>query len=252
MLISIITATYNSEAFIAKALDSYRGQTYPQKELLLIDGKSKDHTLSILKDYLDCITVLKSEIDHGIYDALNKGIRLAKGEIIGILHSDDLFADNKVLEKVAQKFKSDANLMAVYGDLEYVDRNNPDKIIRYWKSGICSLKAIESGWMPPHPTLFIKKECFTKFGMYNLIYKSAADYDLILRFFYKHQLKAAYISQVLVKMRVGGISNKSLGNRWKANLEDRLAMKQNGVPFPLLVAILKPLRKLNQFWTKKS
>ena len=252
MLISIITATYNSEAFIAKALTSYRAQTYLQKELLLIDGKSKDHTLSILKDYLDCITVLKSEKDHGIYDALNKGIRLAKGEILGILHSDDLFADHKVLEKVSQKFESDPNLMAVYGDLEYVDRNNPNKIIRYWKSGSCSLKAIESGWMPPHPTLFIKKECFTKFGMYNLNYKSAADYDLILRFFYKHQLKAAYISQVLVKMRVGGLSNKSLGNRWKANLEDRSAMKQNGVPFPLLVAILKPIRKLNQFWTKKS
>ena len=252
MLISIITATYNSEAFIAKALDSYRAQIYHQKELLLIDGKSKDHTLSILKDYLDCITVLKSEIDHGIYDALNKGIQLAKGEIIGILHSDDLFTDNKVLEKVAQKFNSDSNLMALYGDLEYVDRNNSNKVIRYWKSGGYSLKAIESGWMPPHPTLFIKKECFDKFGMYNLNFKSAADYDLILRFFYKHQLKLTYIPQVLVKMRIGGLSNKSLANRWKANLEDRSAMKQNGIPFPLLVAILKPLRKLSQFWAKKS
>jgi glycosyltransferase len=252
MLISIITATYNSEAFIAEALNSYKTQSYLQKESILIDGNSKDRTLSILKDYLDCITVLKSEKDHGIYDALNKGIQLAKGEIIGILHSDDLFANDSVLEKIAQQFKSNPTLMAVYGDLEYVDRNNPNKIIRYWKSGSCSLKALESGWMPPHPTLFIKKECFTKLGMYNLNYNSAADYDLILRFFYKHQLKLTYIPEVLVKMRVGGLSNKSLNNRWKANQEDRTAMKQNGIPFPFLAGILKPLRKLNQYWTKKS
>ena len=251
MLVSIITATYNSEAFIAEALNSYRAQTYIKKELLLIDGKSKDQTLYILKDHLDCISVLKSEKDNGIYDALNKGIHLAKGDIIGILHSDDLFATNQVLEKVIQKFKSDSSLMAVYGDLEYVSRNNPNEIIRFWKSGNWGLKAMESGWMPPHPTLFIKKECFSKFGIYDLSYNSASDYDLILRLFYKHQIKLAYLPEVLVKMRVGGLSNKSLTNRWKANLEDRIAMKKNGIPFPVWAAILKPLRKLNQYWTKK-
>lgn len=252
MLISIITATYNSEAFIAEALVSYKAQTYSQKELLLIDGKSKDQTLSILKDHLQCITVLKSEKDKGIYDALNKGINLAKGDIIGILHSDDLFASPQVLEKVAQKFKSDPSLKAVYSDLEYVERNEPNKVIRHWKSGIGNLKDFEQGWMPPHPTLFIKRDCYTKLGLYNLIYKSAADYDLILRFFYSNKLKTAYIPEVLVKMRVGGLSNKSFRNRWKANLEDRLAMKQNGIPFPLLTAIFKPIRKLNQYWSKKS
>lgn len=251
MLISIITATYNSETLIADSLKSYKNQTYKYKELILVDGKSTDQTLTILKDYLNDITSLVSEKDKGIYDALNKGINLAKGDIIGILHSDDLFASSDVLEKVAQKFKSDASLLAVYGDLEYVNRSNPNIVIRYWKSGDHSLKEMENGWMPPHPSLFIKKECFSKFGMYNLDYNSAADYDLILRFFYKHQLRIAYLPEVLVKMRVGGLSNKSLTNRWKANQEDRMAMQKNGIPFPLWTAILKPLRKLNQYWAKK-
>lgn len=252
MLISIITATYNSEAYISEALNSYKAQNHPDKELILIDGKSTDKTLEILKDHLAIINTLKSEKDKGIYDALNKGIKLAKGEVIGILHSDDLFAQNDVLKKVSETFKADKSIMAVYGDLEYVNRTNPNGVIRYWKSGINSLKGFEKGWMPPHPALFIKKECFTKFGSYNLSYQSAADYDLILRFLYKYQIKAKYLPEVLVKMRVGGISNKSFSNRWRANKEDRLAMKLNGIPFPLLASVLKPLRKLNQFWTKKS
>jgi glycosyltransferase len=250
MLISIITATYNSEAFIEEALVSYQKQSYPDKELILIDGKSTDKTLEILKEHLAIITNLKSEKDKGVYDALNKGIKLAKGEIIGILHSDDLFASSEILEKVAKVFKADSDIKAVYGDLQYVSRNDISKVIRNWKSGIFSLNELEKGWMPPHPTLFIKKECFTSYGDYSLNYKSAADYDLILRLFYKFQIKAAYLPQVLVKMRVGGISNKSLQNRWNANVEDRRAMKENGIPYPIWTAICKPLRKVSQFWAK--
>lgn len=250
MLISIITATYNSQQFIQEAMNSYAAQDYEAKEWVLIDGASQDATLETVKRQLTKNDVLLSEPDQGIYDALNKGIQLATGEVIGILHSDDLFASNEVLKNVAQLFKSNPELEAVYGDLEYVDRNDISKVIRNWKSGMFSLKELEKGWMPPHPTLFIKKECFKNFGNYNLSYKSAADYDLILRLFYKYQIKVAYLPQVLVKMRVGGLSNKSLQNRWNANVEDRKAMKENGMPHPLWTGIYKPMRKINQFWKK--
>ncbi len=250
MQISIITATYNSQKFIQDALQSYKSQTYPDKELIIIDGKSNDETLEILAENEELINALVSEKDKGIYDALNKGLNLAEGNIIGILHSDDFFANDDVLNLVSQKFAENLTLEAVYGDLQYVDRENPNKVIRNWVSGAYDISKFGKGWMPPHPTLFIKKNCFEKFGNYNLSYKSAADYDLILRFLFKHQIQVAYIPQVLVKMRVGGLSNKSLKNRINANKEDRLALKVNGVQNSLLVSILKPLSKISQFWNK--
>lgn len=250
MLITIITATFNSAEYLPAALNSYRQQNYADKELIAIDGNSSDETLNIIKAYSDCITNYRSEKDQGIYDALNKGIAIAKGEIIGILHSDDFFAAEDVLTRVAEKFNEDPELRVVYGDLEYVDRTNTDKIIRYWQSRAFSRRKIKWGWMPPHPTLFIKKECFLKYGAYNLSYRSAADYDLILRFLYKNRLKTDYIPEVLMKMRVGGLSNHSFKNRWKANQEDRKAMSENGIPFPLLIAIVKPLSKLGQYFRK--
>jgi glycosyltransferase len=252
MLITMITATYNSEEYLPAALNSFRQQKYAAKELLVIDGNSQDETLNIIKAYKDCITDSRSEKDQGIYDALNKGIALAKGDIIGVLHSDDFFASEDVLNRVAEKFKKDSELMAVYGDLEYVDRIDSNKVIRYWQSGPFSRRKIKMGWMPPHPTMFIKKECFEKYGHYDLSYRSAADYDLILRFLYKNKLKTDYIPEVLMKMRVGGLSNQSFKNRWRANQEDRKAMRENGIPFPFLMAILKPLSKLGQYFRKNS
>lgn len=251
MQISIITATFNSQKFIDSAITSYKNQSFANKELMVIDGKSTDDTLEILVQNNQFINTLISEKDKGIYDALNKGVNLAQGDIIGILHSDDFLAHNKVLEIVNAKFSENPSLDAVYGDLQYVDRENPEKIIRNWISGAYDITNFEKGWMPPHPTLFIRKDCFTKFGNYNLSYKSAADYDLILRFLYKNKINVAYIPEVLVKMRVGGLSNKSLKNRINANKEDRLALKLNGVPNPLLVSVLKPLSKISQFWNKK-
>lgn len=250
MRISIITATYNSQQFIQDALDSYTAQDYEDKEWLLIDGASRDATVAMVKGQLSEADILLCEPDQGIYDALNKGIQLAKGEVIGILHSDDVFAAKDVLKNVAALFQSNPALEAVYGDLQYVDRNDISKVIRNWQSGMFTLKEIEKGWMPPHPTLFIKKECFVKYGDYSLSYHSAADYDLILRFLYKYQIKVAYLPQVLVKMRVGGLSNKTLQNRWNANVEDRRAMKENGMPHPLWSGFYKPLRKISQFWKK--
>ena len=250
MQISIITATFNSQDFIADAIQSYANQNFSHKELVVIDGKSTDRTLEILSDNNHHINTLVSEPDKGIYDALNKGISLAEGDIIGILHSDDFLAHDDVLTQVNQKFAEDPNLDAVYGDLQYVGRQNPDKIIRQWTSGDYNISNFQKGWMPPHPTLFIKKECFIKYGVYDLSYKSAADYDLILRFLFKYKIKVAYLPNVLVKMRVGGLSNKSLKNRINANKEDRLALKMNGVPNPFWVSVLKPLSKIGQFWHK--
>lgn len=250
MLISIITATFNSEAFIRGAVQSLNQQSYPWVEHLIMDSASTDQTLAIIKEEQTPKQQVFSAKDKGIYDALNQGILRAKGEVIGILHSDDLFASAEVLEKVAELFKADEKLMAVYGDLQYVDRNHIQKVIRHWQAGTFQQSSFHWGWMPPHPTLFIRKSCFEKFGAYDLQFKSAADYELILRFLYQHQIKTVYIPEVLVKMRVGGMSNQSLQNRWRANQEDRLAMKMNGIPFPLITAICKPLRKINQYWHK--
>ena len=252
MLISIITATYNSEEYLADSINSYQKQTHLEKELILIDGKSTDKTLEIISAHANQINYLVSETDQGIYDALNKGIKAANGQIIGILHSDDLFYSQDVLSAVNHAFNKNANLEAVYGDLQYVKRDNPNTIIRNWISGSFKKEKMKWGWMPPHPALFIRKECFEKYGIYDLQYKSAADYDLILRLLYKNNLKTEYISKVLVKMRVGGLSNLSLKNRWRANREDYQAMQKNGIPFAFFVAILKPLRKLNQFWNKNA
>jgi glycosyltransferase len=248
MLISVVTATYNSSIFLKDAFDSFQKQTYSSKELIVIDGNSQDETLNIIKQNSSIIKHWVSEPDQGIYDALNKGIQLAKGDVIGILHSDDFFASPDALNEVAQVFINHPEIEAVYGDLEYVERNNPDHIIRKWISGKYQYHQLKLGWMPPHPALFIKRTCFDKFGNYDLRYHSAADYDLILRFLFKNQIKVAYLPKVLVKMRVGGLSNKSLKNRLRANKEDRLAMKINGIKFALIVSILKPLRKLGQYF----
>jgi glycosyltransferase len=247
MLISIITTTFNSEEFLEAALASYKIQDHLEKELIIIDGASSDKTLAIIDQHKDLYHFFISEKDRGIYDALNKGISNASGEVIGILHSDDLYYNGKVLTEVNRMFESQPALQAVYGDLQYVKRDDPAKVIRNWVSGKWNIKKLSFGWMPPHPALFIRKQCFEEFGNYQLKYHSAADYDLILRFLYKHQIKTAYLPGVLMKMRVGGLSNQSLKNRWRANSEDREAMKENGISYPALVAFLKPLRKIKQF-----
>lgn len=247
MQISIITATYNSENYLQEALTSYNSQTLQNKEIIIIDGASNDTTLQILQQNKQYINKQISEPDKGIYDALNKGINLATGEIIGILHSDDFFAYPTLLTDVASLFEQNPSLQAVYGDLQYINRFDSNKIIRNWISGKFNRSNFKKGWMPPHPTLFIKKECFQQFGNYNLNYTSAADYDLILRFLYKHEINTTYLPKVLMKMRVGGLSNKSFKNRIRANKEDRLALKLNGVPNPLWVSILKPLSKITQY-----
>jgi glycosyltransferase len=266
-MISIITATYNAAATLQDNLACIRRQTQnagceagPQVEHLLIDGGSRDGCLESIKAYCAdsgrfvCSSPQArfiSEPDHGIYDAMNKGIKLAQGEIIGILNADDCYADDTVLAQVAAVF-ADPEVEACYGDLEYVAADDMARVIRYWQSGVYDAKKFYLGWMPPHPTFFVRRRVYEQFGMFNLNMGTAADYELMLRFLFKHRLRVAYIPKVLVKMRVGGMSNVSLKNRLAANRMDRKAWAVNGLrPYPWTLW-MKPLRKVLQWVVKKD
>jgi len=246
MRFSIITVSYNSSETIADTVKSVVGQNYPEVEYLIVDGGSKDGTMEILKEFTNNIDVLISEPDKGIYDAMNKGINKAQGDIIGILNSDDIYADKEVINDIGELFKN-PKTQAVYADLVYVDRKNPEKIIRKWVSGKYFPGSFKKGWMPPHPTFFVRKSVYVKHGLFNLDFSSAADYELMLRFIHKHQLKIDYLARTIIKMRVGGQSNVSFKNRLKANREDRKAWEVNGLKPGKLTFIRKPLSKIGQF-----
>lgn len=244
--VSVVTVAYNSEQTIKETIDSVVGQDYPHIEYIIIDGKSSDKTLEIVKSFGDKISVVVSEKDNGIYDAINKGITLATGDIVVALNSDDFYANNKVISKVVETFNA-TGALAVYGDLNYVDRVDHNKIIRKWKAGIYKEGLFLKGWMPPHPTFFVRKSCYQNFGIFNLKLRSAADYELMLRFIHKHKIKVSYLPQLLVNMRAGGQSNITFKNRFKANREDKMAWEMNGLKPGLLTLIRKPLSKLKQY-----
>ena len=242
--ISIITATYNSATTVRDCLDSIRDQEV-SAEHIIIDGVSRDQTLKIVRSYPHVGKII-SEPDSGIYDAMNKGIEATSGEVIGILNSDDFYADNEALKQVAELF-SDPAVETSYGDLHYVDVVNANKVVRNWKSGPYRRSAFYWGWMPPHPTFFVRRSVYERFGIFNIALGSAADYELMLRFLLKHQVNSVYLPRVLVKMRTGGASNNSLQSRWKANRMDRLAWTVNGLkPYPW-TTYLKPISKIKQF-----
>lgn len=245
MTISVITATYNSAKTIASTLTSVASQDHPQVEHIIVDGVSIDDTLSIVKSFPH-VSICVSEKDQGIYDAMNKGIGLSTGEIIGILNSDDFYADSGVLSSVAAVFK-DSRVDAVYADLDYVDALETHRVLRHWHSGLYTEGSFKWGWMPPHPTFFVRKELYTRIGAFNLGMGTAADYELMLRFIHKHKINLSYIPRVLVKMRAGGASNASLVNRLNANKEDRRAWEVNGLQPFWFTLYLKPLRKLGQY-----
>ena len=246
--VSIITVCYNSASTIEATIKSVISQDYPDIEYIIIDGRSTDGTLTIVNQYKERISTLVSEKDEGVYFAINKGIARATGEVIAILHADDSYADVHVISKVMEVFKKQA-VDTVYGDLQYVDRIQSTKIIRNWKAGNYSPKLFLKGWMPPHPSFFVKRNCYSMYGTFNTILTSSADYELMLRLLYKHQCSTFYLPEVLVKMRVGGQSNKSLLNRIHANREDKKAWKLNGLDPHLFTFIRKPLSKLKQFFS---
>ena len=248
MKVSIITATYNSASTIADAIQSVREQTYRDIEHLIIDGASTDDTIEKIQSINNQIKII-SEKDKGIYDAMNKGIKYASGDIIGILNSDDFYKDKFVIEKVVRFFSMD-HCDALYGDLLYVDANDLNKVKRKWISGNHQRKDFLKGWMPPHPTFFVKKEVYEKYGGFNLDLGSAADYEMMLRLMYKYAIKTAYLPEVMIHMRTGGVSNKNIFNRLKANRGDRMAWKINGLQPKWYTLYLKPLRKVGQFFNK--
>lgn len=246
MKISIITAVFNSRDTIADALDSALGQTHGDVELIVIDGASTDGTLQVLRGYADTLAALVSEPDRGIYDALNKGLRVATGEVVGFLHSDDLFADKHVLARIAGAF-SDPGVDAVYGDLVYVRKDASDQVVRYWKSGMFAPEKLRRGWMPPHPTLYVRRSIYEQLGMFDTDFRIAADYDFMLRFLGRNGVQVEYIPDVLVKMRLGGTSNRSFGNLLRKSMEDYRALKSNKIG-GLRALAWKNLSKLPQFF----
>jgi len=248
MKVSIITVALNNAGYIESCIKSVFDQDYKNIEYIVVDGDSKDGTIDIIKKYENKIANWVSEPDKGIYDAMNKGIGMATGDVIGFLHTDDVYANEKAIETVMKQMNSQ-NIESCYGDLVYVDREDPEKTVRYWKSCPYGEGLFQKGWMPPHPTFFVHRQVYEKYGIFNLTMGTVADYELMLRFLYKNKISTTYIPEVLVKMRTGGASNISLSNRLKANRMDRLAWKVNGLNPPFLLGIRKPLSKIGQWFS---
>lgn len=244
MKVSIITVVFNGESTIKDCIESVLGQTYPGIEYIIVDGKSTDSTVEIVKSYGSRIAHFVSEKDRGIYDAMNKGIALATGDVVGILNADDFYAHPDVIQKVVQAM---GNADAVYGDLVYVDAQNTDQIKRYWQSGSYERKKFLYGWMPPHPTFFLKNASYKALGGYRLDLGTAADYELMLRMLYVHRLNVNYLPDIVTIMRAGGASNKAVSNQVKANQNDRLAWQLNQIKPFWFTLWLKPIRKILQF-----
>lgn len=247
MKISIITVVFNGEKTIADCIRSVSGQDFLNKEYIIIDGASKDGTMSVISRFSDQVQVIRSEPDKGIYDAMNKGIALATGDVIGILNADDVFADERVLSDVAEALGR-SGAQSCYGDLVYVDDHRTGgRVTRKWISGTFRSNSFLWGWMPPHPTLFVRREVYEQYGKFRLDLGSAADYEFMLRVLHKHQISTTYIRRVLVRMKTGGVSNTSVTNRLKANRNDRMAWTVNGLRPYFFSLWLKPIRKIAQF-----
>jgi glycosyltransferase involved in cell wall biosynthesis len=283
MKVSLITVSYNSARTIRDTLVSVQKQTYKDIEYIVVDGNSADGTVEIVKQFVDAmqgsakdamqgrsegamqdlsknlpqdlsiaalqgvVTKFLCEKDKGIYDAMNKGLALATGDIIGVLNSDDFYCSNDVIENVVRAFQENET-DCLYGDLNYVDPIDTSKIVRKWRSGAYLREHFLKGWMPPHPTFFVKKSCYDSFGTFDTQFKSAADYELMLRFLFKESCSAQHLPKVMIHMRAGGVSNVSLKNRIRANREDRLAWKINGLKPKWFTLLRKPLSKLTQYF----
>ncbi len=243
--ISLITVTRNAERTIQRCIESVLSQDYANVEYIVIDGSSTDRTAETILKHANGISRFICEPDKGIYDAMNKGIKIATGDIVGILNADDFFADSRVLSDVARAFEMN-NPDALYGDLQYLKRDG--RVLRKWNSGAYRANLFNWGWMPPHPTFYCKRLLFNELGFYSLNFGTAGDYELMLRFLFKNKLNVHYLKKVMVKMETGGASNSSIKGRVSAWRFDFKAMGKNGVLFPQVCVIFKPLRKLLQYF----
>jgi glycosyltransferase involved in cell wall biosynthesis len=246
--ISIITVVWNNAKTIKDAINSVLSQTYKNIEYIIIDDASTDGTVEIIQSYGSKITKFVSEKDDGLYDAMNKGISLATGDVIGILNSDDFYADKFVLEKVVKEFK-EKNVDSVYADLVFVKSDNPTKIVRYYDSSYFTPEKFAYGWMPAHPTFFVKKWVYDKYGMFRTDLKIGADFDLLARFLYTHEISYSYMNEVLVKMRVGGAST-SFNSIWINTLEQLQVCQDNNIDTNMFKILLKYPTKLLGFFKK--
>ena len=251
--ISIVTSVYNNATEIRSAVESVLSQRGVNIEFIVVDGGSTDGTLVILESYGKRIHNLISGPDLGIYDGLNRGIGLATGDYVGFLHSDDLFADEQTLQRLfARVSQLDCSEWpaAVYGDLVYVEKHDPDRIVRYWKSGPFTLRKLHNGWMPPHPSLYVRRDVMLQSGRFDITMRIAADYKFILQLF-RHPLRFEYVAGVVVRMRTGGVSNRSLKTILRKSLEDIAALRSAGIP-PLRALLMKNLSKLPQFFRRSA
>jgi glycosyltransferase involved in cell wall biosynthesis len=248
MKLSIITVSYNSSKTIESTIRSVLSQRIPDLEYIIIDGGSTDDTLSIIKRFKGRINVLISEPDSGIYDAMNKGIKIASGEVIGILNSDDVYADENVLFDVWQNFISNKDLDILYGDLVYVKQDNTDKVIRNWISLPYFNFFFETGNVPPHPSLFVTSKVYEKAGLFDLQFNLAADYEFMFRVFKKHSFKSKYINRLIVRMRLGGATNQSFKNIFYGNKQILKSWRTNGFKAPLYFFPLRIFKRLIQFF----
>ena len=245
-LVSIVTVVYNNASTIRDAIESVLSQDYPNLQYIIIDGGSTDGTIEIINEYRSQIHSFISEKDTGIYNAMNKGLKLCQGEWTAILNSDDVYASVDVLSKVNEAFEN-AQCDAVYGDLVYVASDNLNRIIRYWKSGPYNRRAFLYGWMPAHPSFFIRTKFYHQFGFFREELHISADYELMVRMLFKHKLNACWIPNVLVKMRSGGQSDGNLSSRIRVNREDKISWTLNELKPYWFTLLLKPLRKIGQF-----
>ncbi len=243
--ISVITATWNSVSTLQECINSVDTQTYGNYEHIVVDGGSSDGTLQLLKENSNSLRRLLIEGDDGIYDALNKGIRMAAGDVIGFLHSDDVFFDEKVLEDIAISF-TNPSVCAVYGNLHYVERGDLSNVVRRWISSDFKRYYLKFGWMPPHPTLYVKKEWYSQIGGFDTRYKISADYLSILQLFAQENFISAYIPRVLIKMRLGGVSNRSIKNILQKTREDYNALKKTKIG-GVATLMLKNICKIHQY-----
>lgn len=246
MKVSIITVVFNGATTIRDCIESVLAQTYTDIEYIIIDGKSTDGTVKIVESYSRKIALFHSGPDKGLYDAMNKGLCCATGDIIGILNSDDFYYNQHVVAHIVQRFK-DTSADGIYADLVYVDAVDTNRIKRYWRAGLYWPGAFRWGWMPPHPTFFIKRSVYKQFGCFNPSLGSAADYELMLRFIHKNKIHLEYLPEVVTVMRMGGISNRTIANRIAANRNDRKAWEINGLKPYFFTLWLKPLYKILQF-----
>ncbi|MBK0371265.1 glycosyltransferase family 2 protein [Flavobacterium agrisoli] len=247
MKISIITVVYNNEKTIEDAIQSVLSQSYPDIEYVIIDGGSKDNTVSIINKYKEKLGYFVSEKDRGLYDAMNKGIIASTGDVVGILNSDDLYQDSTVIADVMKQFIANNALDIVYGDLVYVKSDDIHKVVRYWKCKEYYSRFFENANVPPHPALFVRKRVYDQAGLFNLDYKIAADYELMLRMLKKHQFFSKYINRLIVRMRLGGASNENFSSIVKQNKEVLNAWKVNNLKSPFYLMPLRVFKKVAQY-----